>query len=197
MYKQQTLNKIGRVNMRKPQRQKKYFAPQNEGKEHKCDFPGCNKAGEYRAPKDRRLKEYYWFCLEHVQEYNSGWNYYENLEDVEEEENTKSRRPRFTNFNSKIKYNFGFSFKDNFEFFDEYAPEFAAQNGNIYFNQTELEYLKFMELKPKDVSLESLKKSYKKLVKKYHPDLHQGDKEAEENFKKLSIAYKHLLTKLS
>jgi len=183
--------------MRKPQRQKKYFAPQNEGKQHKCDFPGCNKAGEYRAPKDRRLKEYYWFCLEHVQEYNSGWNYYENIEDVEEDEAPKTRRPRFTNFSSKVKYNFGYSFKDSFGFFDEYATGFSDQGADIYFNQTELEYLKIMELKPKEVSLENIKKQYKKLVKKYHPDLNQGDKEAEENFKKLSVAYKYLITKFS
>ena len=57
--------------MKKP-RAKKYYAPQNdEFAEHKCDHPGCNKRGEYRAPKDRKLKEYYWFCLEHVQEYNA------------------------------------------------------------------------------------------------------------------------------
>ncbi len=183
--------------MHKPQRQKKYFAPQNEGKEHKCDFPGCNKSGEYRAPKDRSLKEYYWFCLEHVQKYNADWNYYENVENTEDEETFKTRRPHFSNFSSKIKYNFGYSFKDDFEFFGEYATGFAEQGGDIYFSQTELEYLKIMELKPKEVSLENIKKQYKKLVKKYHPDLNQGDKEAEENFKKLSVAYKYMIAKFS
>ena len=135
--------------------------------------------------------------MEHVQEYNSGWNYYENIEDMEEEETPKTRRPRFTNFSSKVKYNFGYSFKDNFGFFDEYATGFSDQGGDIYFNQTELEYLKIMELKPKEVSLDNIKKQYKKLVKKYHPDLNQGDKEAEENFKKLSVAYKYLTAKFS
>ena len=57
-------------------RTKKYYAPQNENVVHKCDFPGCAEKGEYRAPKDRKLKDYYWFCLKHVQEYNSKWNYY-------------------------------------------------------------------------------------------------------------------------
>ncbi|MFR0737520.1 MAG: hypothetical protein ACLSHR_11630 [Oscillospiraceae bacterium] len=61
--------------MKKIKRPRKYFAPQNEGMERKCDHPGYEKAGEYRAPKDRKLKDY-WFCLEHVQEYNAQWNYY-------------------------------------------------------------------------------------------------------------------------
>lgn len=42
--------------MKKIKRPRKYFAPQNEGTERKCDHPGCEKAGEYRAPKDRKLK---------------------------------------------------------------------------------------------------------------------------------------------
>ena len=49
-------------------RTKKYFVPQNEGKSLKCDHPDCNEKGEYKAPKDNTLKEYYWFCLKHVQE---------------------------------------------------------------------------------------------------------------------------------
>jgi hypothetical protein len=36
--------------------------------------------GEFRAPKSRRhLKEYWWFCLEHVREYNSTWDYYKGM----------------------------------------------------------------------------------------------------------------------
>lgn len=185
--------------MRKEQRQRKYFAPQNEGEVHCCDFPGCNKPGEYRAPKDRRLKDYYWFCLEHVQEYNAGWNYYEHPEEQEEENvsRKKFRRPRFSNFSAGVKYSYGYTFKDHFEFFDEYAPGFAAQTGEVYFSETELGYLKIMELKPGEVSIDTLKSQYKKLVKKYHPDLNRDDKDAEENFKKLSAAYKHLLAKFS
>ena len=183
--------------MRIKQRQKKYFAPQNDGEEHCCDFPGCNKPGEFRAPKDRRLKDYYWFCLEHVQEYNARWNYYEHPEEQEDAARSKFHRARFSNFSSGVKYSHGYAFKDYFEFFDEYASEFAAQTGEIYFSETELEYLKIMELKPNEVSVDTLKSQYKKLVKKYHPDLNRDDEDAEENFKKLSAAYKYLLSKFS
>ena len=53
-----------------------------------------------------------------------------------------------------------------------------------------------MELSIEDVSIESLKKQYKKMVKKYHPDVNRGNTDAEEKFKILSTAYKSLLTKL-
>ena len=41
----------------------------------------------------------------------------------------------------------------------------------------------------KKASSEEIKKAYKKLARKYHPDLNPGDKKAEEQFKKISAAY--------
>lgn len=36
---------------------------------------------------------------------------------------------------------------------------------------------------------DEIKKAYRKMAKKYHPDLHPGDKEAEANFKEVNEAY--------
>jgi len=41
----------------------------------------------------------------------------------------------------------------------------------------------------KDASDAEIKKAYRKLAVKYHPDKNPGDKKAEENFKKISEAY--------
>ena len=40
----------------------------------------------------------------------------------------------------------------------------------------------------KTATQEEIKKAYKELAKKYHPDLHKGDKEKEEKFKEVNEA---------
>ena len=41
----------------------------------------------------------------------------------------------------------------------------------------------------RNASEDDLKKAYRKLAKKYHPDINPGDKEAEEKFKEATEAY--------
>ena len=45
---------------------------------------------------------------------------------------------------------------------------------------------------PRTADEAELKKAYRTLAKKYHPDMHPGDKEAEEKFKEASEAYEVL-----
>ena len=47
----------------------------------------------------------------------------------------------------------------------------------------------------KDASEDDIKKAYRKLAMKYHPDHTNGDKDAEEKFKKVSAAYEILSNK--
>jgi len=47
----------------------------------------------------------------------------------------------------------------------------------------------------KGVNDDDLKKAYRKAAKKYHPDLHPGDAEAEKNFKEVNEAYEILSDK--
>ena len=47
------------------------------------------------------------------------------------------------------------------------------------------------------VTLEELKKRYKDLVKRHHPDLQGGNKQAEERLKEINVAYRTLKTYLT
>ncbi len=44
----------------------------------------------------------------------------------------------------------------------------------------------------RNASQEEIKKAYRKLAKKYHPDVNPGNKEAEEKFKEVNEAYNTL-----
>ena len=48
---------------------------------------------------------------------------------------------------------------------------------------------------PKNATDAEIKKAYRKLAKQYHPDLHPGDKEAEQKFKEVNEAYEVLSNK--
>ena len=48
---------------------------------------------------------------------------------------------------------------------------------------------------PKDASTADIKKSYRRLARKYHPDTNQGSKKAENHFKRISAAYEILKDK--
>src|SRR3989304_1494605 len=47
---------------------------------------------------------------------------------------------------------------------------------------------------PRDAADEDIKKAYRNLAKKYHPDLHPNDKQAEARFKEINEAYAVLST---
>ena len=47
-----------------------------------CQWPGCACEATHRAPKGRTRENEYWrFCLEHVREYNSSYNYFAGMSD--------------------------------------------------------------------------------------------------------------------
>src|ERR1700729_1002673 len=53
------------------------------------------------------------------------------------------------------------------------------------------DYYEVLEV-TRETEVEIIKKSYRKLAIKYHPDKNPGDKAAEEKFKELSEAYEAL-----
>lgn len=172
-------------------RVKKYFAPQNEGVAHVCDFPGCTKKGEYRAPKDKLLNSYYWFCLEHVQAYNAKWDYYDT---PFEEDFSSAPHMHFGGFSSKIKYQFGYDFIDELGFQSRSKNFYDSKKAR--FTGFECSCAEVLEIDLENIDLLTLKKQYKKLARRYHPDLNGGDKACEEKFKKITQAYESLLKKI-
>ena len=46
-----------------------------------CDQNECQEVGIYPAPKNYLLKEKYYFCLQHIKEYNSSWNFFKKIKE--------------------------------------------------------------------------------------------------------------------
>jgi hypothetical protein len=180
-------------------RSKRYYAPQNDDNiVHICDHPGCQEKGEYRAPKDKSLKEYYWFCLKHVEEYNQQWNYYADGQVDEDEPRNKKRF--YHRLKSKVRYQFGYDLWEEAAFFDDGYNNPSDGNreyskDGIYFTVEERKHIKTLEMDIRDINPDSLKTQYKRMAKKYHPDINKEDAAAEEKFKQISEAYQRLKEK--
>lgn len=163
-----------------------------------CAFPGCEEVGEFPAPKARdRLREYYWFCLDHVRLYNKAWNYYQGMSEAEIEAHIRHdtiwRRPTWS-FGSNQRYTQA-GIRDEFGFFDEGTEGARRANGreDPEIPEPQRQALAMMELEP-PVTLVEVKTRYKELVKRLHPDANGGDREAEERLKLINEAYNTLRT---
>ena len=171
-----------------------------------CDAPGCSVAGEFRAPKSRsELTSYYWFCLDHVRNYNKQWNFYAGMNEEEVERqirfDTTWWRPTWplgvmggvkTGLNgSHVRYGaFG---PDKW---DEERVSSKSRNDPEAWrprpDSPEAEALAVFDLEP-PVTMEDVKIRYKALVKRHHPDANGGSKDAEERLKIINQAYSTLL----
>ena len=157
-----------------------------------CDQIGCNKVGEYRAPKSPGSSEKYCFCLFHVKAYNERWDYFAGMSQTEiyrfqsqEALSNRPTRPLSENVSAKINFNFDFNF--------EQAGNFSKKSKRkLNFNQEINEALEIFNLDPPFSGLE-LKKHYKLLVKENHPDLNGANPEKEKLLKKINNCYKVLI----
>ena len=162
-----------------------------------CDSPGCAADGKHRAPKSpSRLTEYYWFCLDHVREYNKAWNYYAGMDDAAIERDLRRAttwdRPSWpfgTRRDPDARVS-GDRFDDMFGVFgaDSGASRQQSQDAGRRYGRAVAQALAVMGLTP-PVNLETLKARYKILVKRNHPDRHDGSRDAEERLKLINGAY--------
>lgn len=172
-----------------------------------CDTPKCEKVGEHKAPKGGKEKnQYYNFCLQHVREYNKGYNFFEEMKDAEVkayiEEARTGHRPTWkrgtggkagsaqdTNLDNGL--NGRARLKDPFEFFEGEVPVGASGRPRKQLRNTERNALAKLGLDEKAQPAE-IKKQFKMLAKRHHPDLNRGDKDSEAILSEIIAAYNHL-----
>ena len=161
-----------------------------------CDWNNCNNEGEYKAPVEKdNSKKFRLLCLKHIKEFNKNWNYFENMNDTEIIDFIKAdmtwHKPT-QNFSAqdnffKILWNNALKEDLGRNDIDPKSAELA------HFNLSDKD-LKAFEILGLDVTKnwENIRSKFKKLVKKFHPDMNSGNKKFEEKLKVITLAYTQL-----
>jgi len=173
-----------------------------------CAWPGCRKKGGYPAPRKRRDNINAWLCLEHVRAVNKSWNFFSdmNADEVRHymEGNTTGHRPTW-NMAANARAGFqnaragagrGTAFTgrggaaDPFNLFPGEATKPGRPHA-LSLTKPQRLALETLDLDA-SASLEDVKKSYKAMVKRYHPDANGGDTGAVERLRRVIKAYQTL-----
>lgn len=161
----------------------------------RCDHPGCAEPGLFRAPRDRSLKEFLWFCLPHVRAYNAGWDFYKGMSATEIEAALRAdsswQRPSWPlgRLGSAGRFDPEF-LRDPLSVLGQEAPT-ARRRPPKEANQAPPELRAALDLLglPWPLDQVELRTRYKDLAKRYHPDATGGDRTAEDKFKDINRAY--------
>ena len=161
-----------------------------------CDWNNCFEIGEYKAPIERdNSKNYRLLCLKHVKEFNKNLNYFSGMNDEQIYNFLKSdmtwHKPtqsfsspdNFFNILWKNALNEGKDIGGN-----GYEKKF---NTIINYSDKDREAFKIIELEA-GAKWDKIQNQFKKLVKKYHPDMNAGNKKYEEKLKIITLAYTQL-----
>lgn len=173
----------------------KYIDDLLQPETHRCAHPGCQESGTHRAPiSPQHPGEYQWLCLEHVKEFNKKWDYFQGRSQNEIE---SFQRDAFTGHRPTWKMHPGSGntterLRAAFSQFMVHHQTFDSDDYIAPIPLKDRQALQTLELEhPTDTS--TIKRRYKELVKRFHPDRNPNDKQAEERFKKISAAYRHLI----
>ncbi len=162
-----------------------------------CHHDGCEETGQYRAPKSPDdLDEYYWFCKDHVREYNLKWNFFHGQ--TEEEVTAQNDKDRVWGretkpFGKKTDEQRAWSrlgIEDPHQILGENATRNPGKSitGTRKLPPTERRALDILEAKDYWTKAE-IRKSYKALIKVLHPDMNGGDRGHEDQLSEVVWAW--------
>ncbi len=161
-----------------------------------CAWENCYKIGEYKAPTEKdNSKKYKLLCLAHIKEFNKNWNYFSDMNEQQIFNFLKSDM-------TWHKPTQGFSSSDNFfkilwnnALNDEInSSYFKIENGHLNKFKFDSNDIKAFSVLGISVGLKwkKVQEKFKKLVKKFHPDMNAGNKKYEDKLKVITLAYTQL-----
>lgn len=162
-----------------------------------CEHPGCDEPGKFRAPKAPDvLDDYYWFCRDHVREYNLKWNFFEGT--TEAEMNAQRTKDKVWERETKplgdpeARAWARLGIEDPHQVLGQNAtrnPGKGNADGHTRkLPPTERKAVEILEARDTWTKAE-VRKSYKALIKVLHPDMNGGDRSQEEQLQQVVWAW--------
>ena len=177
---------------------------ETDGRE--CESPGCREAGEFRAPGPRAPGfdgpgDWRWFCLEHVREFNAGYDWFEGMS-AEEILAAQSPIAGWRTETRAFRADAGVDGMPRWADFDDPLDAIGARANDVRaraagrqeyarFTAREREALGVMGLDPQ-ADRQRLRRRYSELVRRYHPDRNGGDRSQEGRLQRVVEAYQLL-----
>ncbi len=160
-----------------------------------CDHVACGEAGQYRAPKSPdHLDEYFWFCKDHVREYNLRWNFFqgsseEDFQKFLDKDRVWGRETKpFGKQGTEDRAWARLGVEDPMEILGDKATQNPGRAMGRKLPPTERKALDILEAKDSWTKIE-IRKQYKSLVKDLHPDMNGGDRSDEDRLQEVVWAW--------
>ena len=185
------------------------FHGRHERSGRDCEAPGCREAGEFRAPGNRAggfdgPGEWRWFCLEHVREFNAGYDWFEGMS-AEEIIAAQSPIAGWRAETRAFRPDAGVDGMPRWADYADPLEAIAARAGAIRsraeramhtaatarFSREEARALETLGL-GSDTDKTRLRRRYSELVRRYHPDRNGGDRQHEARLTAVVEAYQLL-----
>ncbi len=174
-----------------------------------CAAPECREAGEFRAPGPRGSSfdgpgDYRWFCLDHIREFNSGYDWFEGMS---ADEILAAQSP-VSGWASTARAFRAAEMGDAMPRWADYEDPLEAINARAAgiksrarmqaemqmkggFGAEEVQALEILGLNA-EVDRPKLRRRYSELVRRYHPDRNGGDRRHEVRLGRVVEAYQLL-----
>ena len=161
-----------------------------------CDWNNCSNEGAYKAPVERdNSRKYRMLCLTHIKEFNKNWNYFEGMNDdqickfIKSDMTWHKQTQSFSSSDNFFKILWNNALNDEVQ-----KMKLKNQNGNMRqfkFDNNDIKAFGILGLSI-GIGWTKVQQKFKKLVKKFHPDMNSGNKKYEDKLKVITLAYTQL-----
>jgi hypothetical protein len=182
-----------------------------DGVERLCAWPGCQELGEFRAPKTQRhphlenqetAQKYDFYCLEHVRAFNAAYDFFKDMTPEEVAAFQRSGIPGWERKSWPFTSKLDSSLWDLAERLDALRADtkdrthtaqtsFKQPHAKTAISAKDRAALAVLGIAGK-VDAQTIRRAYKQMVRRYHPDLNEGDRSCEAQLLRVIEAYAHL-----